>query len=320
MAAFPAARTGRLKVPLRAARPVAGRERGKAAARGGALTVSLLAVDHPHQQGRVPGELREAETRTRPSLSSHVPAGPPRHRPPAPSKPPATPRPGALRNSRAAPGAARALTLMRGDTWTGGIISAAAARRPEETALERRRAEAGQSPAPGSGAAPSAGAAERRGGGQRSAELCGRQRLCSVPGDKSSRSEEPPPHKMDHTHCRGTEDGAAPAATALAAAGRGGRSCSSSPEKRPAASASGVAGLRCGRAAVPQRREGRRGAEDRASPSHGCFRRGGDSGRRDWVRRSPLVPCGRGVFCRHCWQRSCRSGGVRVSAGEQRTQ
>lgn len=99
-------------------------ERG-AAARDAALTVSLLAVDHPHEQRRVAGELREAETRTRPSLSPQArPAPPPPARLPGPAGPslPLPPRP---RDSPGEPPGA--LTLMSGETCTGGIILAAAA-------------------------------------------------------------------------------------------------------------------------------------------------------------------------------------------------
>lgn len=119
--------------------PCGPRGGGEEAARGAALTVSLLAVDHPHQQGRVPGELRETETRTRPSLNSHAPPGqarPGQARPgparPSPAKPsrrpprrshrwPATPPPQSVAGEPPA-----ALTLMSGETCTGGIILEAA--------------------------------------------------------------------------------------------------------------------------------------------------------------------------------------------------
>lgn len=107
-----APRTGRLKVPLRATQG-----RGEAA-QGAALTVSLLAVDHPHQQGRVPGELWEAKTRTRPSLGSHTLPGPARRvasRPPQPDEATGRTSP----QSAAGPplGAGRATRRLYLDEW-----------------------------------------------------------------------------------------------------------------------------------------------------------------------------------------------------------
>lgn len=93
-----------------------GGEEWAAGPRAAALTVSLLAVDHPHEQRRVPGELRGARDK-----------GAPRAQPPPPPLPPCPARPGPQNCGAERDGGrgCRGLTLMRGETCTGGIILAA---------------------------------------------------------------------------------------------------------------------------------------------------------------------------------------------------
>lgn len=106
---------------------LAGRARGAGSGRRGpALTVSLLAVDHAHEQRRVPGELRE-QRQGRALGSAHRPAPPP----PPPPRPAGPGDPS--RGPGTAPAIPRALTLISGDTCTGGIILAAEGR-PELSA------------------------------------------------------------------------------------------------------------------------------------------------------------------------------------------
>ena len=88
-----------------------GGEERAAEPRAAALTVSFLAVDHPHKQRRVPGELRKAREKGAPCAQ--------------PPLPPCPARPAEVRSGAGWRQGPCGLTLIRGETCTGGIILAA---------------------------------------------------------------------------------------------------------------------------------------------------------------------------------------------------